>query len=266
MWRPMRQAAERFLDELAESARRTVAEGYYKVDDAKLPRRSLLNAVKGSKRTPVIAEVKFRSPAEGSLRSHGQVRMIAEAYQRGGVVGISVLTEPKHFEGRLEYVTEVKKTVAVPVLMKDIIIDTFQIDAAERVGADSILLMSSIFAAGYPTSSLDRMIEHAHNRRLEVLLEAHTDEEFKLSLETKADLVGINNRDLETLEVSLDTSRTLLRKEYDRHSKPVICESGISKRSQILELRSLGADGFLVGSAIMKSKEPEHAVRSLTGL
>ena len=226
----------------------------------------MLEAVRSCKRTPVIAEIKFRSPAEGSLRSHSRVGMIAEAYQRGGVVGISVLTEPKHFQGRLEYVTEVKKSVTLPVLMKDIIIDTVQIDAAERSGADSILLMASLFMPGSSTPPLDRMIHHAHDLRLEVLLEAHTDEEFKSSLETEADLVGINNRDLDTLDVSLDTSRALLRKQYDTHSKPVICESGISKRSEMLELSSLGADGFLVGSAIMRSKHVEQAVRSLTGV
>jgi indole-3-glycerol phosphate synthase len=261
----MRQTARSFVAELAASARKTVAEGYYSVDDAGLPRRSILEAMRKSERTPIIAEVKFRSPAEGSLRPHGDVGEIAGAYQRGGVVGISVLTEPKHFEGRLEYATQAKRSVSVPVLMKDVIIDAVQIDAAERVGADVVLLMASIFTADLAASSLDRMIEYAHDRRLEVLLEAHSDEEFRLSLETRADLVGINNRDLQTLEVSLDVSRTLLRKKYDRNTKLVICESGISKRSEILELSSLGADGFLIGSAIMKTRNLEQTVRSLTG-
>ena len=85
-------------------------------------------------------------------------------------------------------------------------------------------------------------------------------------MKSEADLVGINNRDLHTLEVSLDTSRRLLRKNIDKNAKPVICESGISKRSEILELSSLGADGFLVGSALMKSKDLEQAVRNLTGV
>jgi len=262
----MGPAAESFVAKLAAAARRTIAEGYYRAaDGSKLPRRSMRQALARSRGTPVIGEVKFRSPAEGPLRSQGEVGKIAGAYQRGGVVGISVLTEPKHFEGRLEYVGEVKRATSVPVLMKDIVINTVQIDAAERVGADAILLMASIFAAGFGAASLERMVEYAHERRLEVLLEAHTDEEFRASLETGADLVGINNRDLDTLEVSLDTSRTLLGRGYDKNSKLVICESGISKRSEILELSSLGADGFLVGSAIMKSKDPEQAVRSLTG-
>jgi indole-3-glycerol phosphate synthase len=262
----MRQSAESFVAELARSARATISEGYYEVEDAKLPRRSMRDALRLSKGTPVIAEVKFRSPSEGSLRSHSEVGKIAEAYERGGVSGISVLTEPKHFEGRIEYVSEVKRSVSVPVLMKDIFIDPVQVDAADRVGADVILLMASIYAKGHSTSSLDHMIEYAHKKRLEVLMEAHTEEEFRLSLETGADIVGINNRDLDTLEVSLETSRSLLRKNYDKRSKPVICESGISKRAEILELSSLGADGFLVGSAIMKSKDIEQTVRSLTGV
>lgn len=261
----MRQVTRNFVHELAEAAVKNVAAGYYAVDDARLPRRSLKESLRRAGPTPVIAEVKFRSPAEGKLRAESDVGTIARAYERGGVAGISVLTEPRHFEGRIEYVAQVKRSVSIPVLMKDIFVNTVQIDAADRAGADVILLMASVFANGLSTSSLERMIEYAHDRRLEVLMEAHTDEEFRLSLETGADIVGINNRDLETLEVSLETSRRLLGSRYPRRSKPVISESGISKRSEILELRGLGADGFLVGSAIMKSSDLEGTVRSLTG-
>jgi indole-3-glycerol phosphate synthase len=150
--------------------------------------------------------------------------------------------------------------------MKDIVIDPIQIRAAALAGADAILLMASIFAARFSTNSLGEMVDLAHEKGLEVLLEAHTEGEYVESLKSGADLVGINNRNLHTLEVSLDTSRRLLRKNIDKNAKPVICESGISKRSEILELSSLGADGFLVGSAIMKSKDLEQAVRNLTGI
>ncbi|MDA4121620.1 MAG: indole-3-glycerol-phosphate synthase [Thaumarchaeota archaeon] len=262
----MRQGDESFVAELAASARKTIGEGYYNLEDAKLPHRSMVEAIAHTGRTPVIAEVKFRSPAEGSLRSHSEVAKIAEAYQRGGVAGISVLAEPKHFEGRLEYVTEVKRSVTIPVLMKDIVIDPIQISAAALAGADVILLMASIFAARLSKNSLGQMVDLAHEKGLEVLLEAHTEEEYIGALQSGADLVGINNRNLHTLEVSLDTSRRLLRKNIDKNSKPVVCESGISKRSEILELSSLGADGFLVGSAIMKAKDLEQAVRNLTGV
>ena len=255
-----------FVEELASSARATIDEGYYNVVDSGLEHRSMVAAIRGVKDTPIIAEVKFRSPAEGSLRSHDDVSRIAEAYERGGVAGISVLAEPKHFEGRLEYVTEVKRGATVPVLMKDIVVDQVQIDAAARVGADVILLMASIFGAGLSREPLGRMIDHAHEKGLEVLLETHTVGEYESSLRSGADLVGINNRDLHTLRVSLDTSRTLLRKGLTKNSKPVISESGISRRDEVVELTSLGADAFLVGSALMKSKDPEAEVRSLRGV
>ena len=138
-----------------------------------------------------------------------------------------MLTEPKHFDGRLEFLTAVKRSVQVPVLMKDIIIDPVQIDAARNAGADAVLLMDVIFRSRLSSFSLDYMIEHAHARGLEVLLEAHTENEYLESLQSKADMVGINNRNLKTLEVSLDTSRSLLRKHP--HSKIVVCESGFSK-------------------------------------
>ncbi len=246
-----------------ESARQTISEGYYKAETSNLPRRSLRDSILSARGLPLIAEVKFRSPSEGQLRRGGDLLDLALRYQRGGAAAISVLTEPKHFEGRLEYLTAVKRNVGIPVLMKDIVIDPVQIDAAERAGADAVLLMDIIYRARLSGFSLDRMIEHAHSRGLEVLLEAHTELEYVESLQTQADVVGINNRDLRTLDVSLDTSRTLLARHG--HPKTVVCESGLTKRAELEELRSLGADGFLVGSALMRSGDAEAAVRGLVG-
>jgi indole-3-glycerol phosphate synthase len=259
----MQRPNRNFVYTLAESARKTISEGYYTVDESKFPRRSLKAAIQGSKRIPVITEVKFRSPAEGSLREHDDVAEIARMYERGGAAGISVLTEPKHFEGRIEYLARVKASVSIPVLMKDIILDPVQIEAAQKIGADAILLMASIFKADLSELSLDAMTDLAHSKGLEVLLEAHTKDEYLTALDSSADVIGINNRDLETLQVSLDTSRTLLSQR--KASKIVISESGLSKRSELLELQSLGADGFLVGSSLMKSKNIEGAVRELVG-
>jgi len=259
----MPRPSDDFIATLAESARRTISEGYYNVQDANMAPRSLRNALLTAKGIPLITEVKFRSPAEGLLRKSTDVREIALKYQRGGAAGISVLTEPKHFEGRLEYLTAVKRSVGIPVLMKDIVIDPVQIDAARKAGADAILLMAILFKARLSNFGLEQLIEHAHARGLEVLLEAHTESEYLESLQSSADIVGINNRNLKTLEVSLDTSRDLLRGHA--HSKTVICESGFSKTSELAELRSLGADGFLVGSALMKSGDIEKTVRELVG-
>jgi indole-3-glycerol phosphate synthase len=259
----MQQPNRSFIYTLAESARKTISEGYYEVQETRLPRRSLRGAIRPGPRIPIITEVKFRSPAEGTLRAVDDVVAIAQSYERGGAAGVSVLTEPKHFDGRIQYLSRVKKAVSLPVLMKDIVVSPIQIEAASRIGADAVLLMASIFRAKLADAPLDAMVGLAHAKGLEVLLEAHTKEEYVIALASSADIVGINNRDLETLQVSLDTSRRLLLQGKD--SKTVISESGLSRRSELLELRALGADGFLVGSSLMRSKDIEGSVRELAG-
>jgi indole-3-glycerol phosphate synthase len=265
-----------FIFTLARSAAQNIAEGYYR-DLGDVPEerqhRSLKKAILRSKLVPLVAEIKFTSPAEGKLREVGDVASIAGAYERGGVAGISVLTEPRHFDGDIKYVPLVKRSVKVPVLMKDIVIDPVQVDAGVRVGADAILFIAAIFMNRLANASLEQMLDRAHAGGLEVLFEAHTENEYLFALESGADIIGINNRDLGTLEVSLETSRRLLARGREERvglriagrDAPVISESGITNRRDIDELRALGADGFLVGSALMKSADLEREVRSLTG-
>jgi indole-3-glycerol phosphate synthase len=265
-----------FIFTLAQSAAANIAEGYYR-DLGEEPKpeahRSLKDAILNSKYTALIAEIKFTSPAEGKLRPVGDVKSIARAYESGGVAGISVLTEPKHFEGDIRYIPLVKKFVKVPVLMKDIVIDPVQIDAAAKVGADAILLIAAIFMNHLAKANLEDMCALAHTRGLEVLLEAHTENEFMFALDSGADLIGINNRNLDTLEVSLETSKTLMAVGKDQlqrlymagKHKPIISESGLRAKKEIDELRSLGIDGFLVGSALMKSRDIQKKVKQLTG-
>ncbi len=272
-----RKGESDFIFTLAESAAKNIEGGYYHKlgrQPANMPpRRSLKRAILRSRVTPLIAEVKFNSPAEGRLRQAGDVASIARAYERGGVAGISVLTEPRHFDGDVRYVPMVKRSVGVPVLMKDIVIDPVQIDAAARLGADAVLFIAAIFVNRLARASLGEMFARARARGLEVLFEAHREEEYVLALDSEADLVGINNRNLNTLEVSLETTRRLLaygRDERERlrragKDKPVISESGIKSRDEVKGLAEMGADGFLVGSAFMKSADPERAVRLLTG-
>ena len=188
---------------------------------------------------------------------------MARLYARGGAVAISVLTEEKHFEGRLEFVPDVKDAVGIPVLMKDIFLDPVQIDAAERIGADAVLLIAGLFTRALSAASLQEMIAHSHSRGLEVLLETHTAEEYLMAGQTEADLVGINNRNLDTLEVSLDTSYRLLG-SYP-HVKPVVCESGIKTRKQAVSLIKAGANALLIGSTLMRSRDPTESIRRLAG-
>ena len=213
-----------FIFKLAESAARSIDEGYYReLGDKPKPQaqRSLKAAILASKYVPLIAEIKFTSPAEGKLRSPGDVKGIARAYERGGVAGISVLTEPKHFDGDIEYLPLVKKSVEVPVMMKDIIIDPVQVDAGAEMGADAVLLIAAIFMNRLARASLEDMCVLAHGRGMEVMLEAHTKNEYLFALESGADVIGINNRNLDTLEVSLETSKKLLA--WERRTGAPVC-------------------------------------------
>ena len=237
--------------------------GRYEVDRHPSPRRSLRRAIAATNFLPIIAEVKYRSPAEGPIRRAEGAAGMARLYARGGAVAISVLTEEKHFEGRLEFVPDVKDAVGIPVLMKDIFLDPVQIDAAERIGADAVLLIAGLFTRALSAASLQEMIAHSHSRGLEVLLETHTAEEYLMAGQTEADLVGINNRNLDTLEVSLDTSYRLLG-SYPR-VKPVVCESGIKTRKEAVSLIKAGANALLIGSTLMRSRDPTESIRRLAG-
>jgi len=259
----MQRAGEEFLSRLAASAREAVAMGRYEVDRHPSPRRSLRRAIAATNFLPIIAEVKYRSPAEGPIRRAEGAAGMARLYARGGAVAISVLTEEKHFEGRLGFVPNVKDAVGIPVLMKDIFLDPVQIDAAERIGADAVLLIAGLFTRALSAASLQEMIAHSHSRGLEVLLETHTAEEYLMAGQTEADLVGINNRNLDTLEVSLDTSYRLLG-SYPR-VKPVVCESGIKTRKEAVSLIKAGANALLIGSTLMRSRDPTKSIRRLAG-
>ncbi len=261
--RPMQQSDESFLARLVTSARARVANGYYDVMVEKRGRRlSLAGSLVRGGRIPIIAEVKFRSPADGRLTEPKSVREVAETYEEGGASGISVLTEPEHFDGRLDYILTVKQAAGIPVLMKDIFVDELQVTAADRLGADAVLLIVGVFADGGAAIGLERMLASVHAKGMEALVEVHDEDELAIALSSSADVVGINNRNLSDLSVSLDVSRRLLRK--GPFAKPVICESGIRTRDQIESLVALGAGGFLVGSELMKSGDPAGALRILS--
>jgi len=255
-----------FLDVLALSAKATVEAGYYEHSGKQLyPPVSLRNAILHTRHTPVIAEVKGASPSAGVIRENFEAGRIASAMARGGAVGISVLTEPEHFDGSLSNLTTVRKAVYLPVLMKDIIVSTVQLDAAARIGANAVLLIQSVYDRGYGELNVDEMIEEAHMRQLEVLLEVHEEGEFLRAVMSDADLVGINNRNLATLKVDLNVTKQIL----DRNQLPgmlVVSESGIRSPNDIRFLGGCGAKAFLIGSAVMSADDVESKVREFTML
>ena len=252
-----------FLDALAQTAKATIDTGYYKgTPPAKVVSASLKQAIMQSTAAAVICEVKGSSPSRGTIRTDFAPDEIAKSMARGGATGISVLTEPKHFGGSMNSLAKVRHATNLPLLMKDIILSTIQLDAAHQAGANAVLLIQALFDRGYCQHDSAKMIAEAHRRNLEVLLEAHTREEFNSAVNSAADLVGINNRDLRTLEVNLNVTRGILADEVT-NGKIIVSESGINSASDMLFLRENGAHAFLVGSAVMTADSVEAKVREL---
>lgn len=250
-----------FLDILAADAKRTVSEGYYQIDlDATHSALSLRRAIEECPLNAVISEIKKASPTLGSIRTRIDPAVIALEMEEGGATGISVLTEPVHFKGKLDSIRRVREAVKAPILMKDIIIDPAQIEAASRTGADVILLIKAIFDRGHSMYCLDEMIALAHGKGLEVLLETHTDQEFKGALQSDADLIGINNRNLKTLEVDLGVTERILE-SHELEDKIIVSESGVKTPQDLLRMKETGARAFLIGSALMQADDIREAVR-----
>lgn len=250
-----------FLDILARDAKETINKGYYEIlTQTAVPHVSLKKAIRESKAVPVITEIKAASPSKGTIRKNLKADRIAEAMEKGGAAGISVLTEPKHFNGSLNYLTQARDTVKLPILLKDIIISPVQLEAASKAGANAALLIQALFDRGYCECDVQEMIAKAHSKNLEVLLETHTSEEFRSAVRTHADLVGINNRNLATLNVDLEVTKRILERN-DAEGKIVVSESGINTPADLRFLRECGANAFLVGSAIMSADNIEEKVR-----
>jgi indole-3-glycerol phosphate synthase len=250
-----------FLDTLAQSARTTIDSGYYEtLNEPVTSSISLKKAILEAENAPVITEIKAASPSAGTIREHIQASSVAESMEKGGAVGISVLTEPKHFNGSLHSLAEARRTVKLPILMKDIILSPVQLDVASKAGANVALLIEALFDRGYCECSIHEMIARAHSAGLEVLLEAHTADEFRSAVRTHADLVGINNRNLATLKVDLNVTKAILERNREE-GKVVVSESGINTATDLRFLRECGAQAFLIGSAVMLADNVEAKVR-----
>ncbi len=250
-----------FLAKLIQDAKKRVQDGYYDIDEAIFHQQvSLKRAVKSAQRNAIIAEIKPVSPACGPLRPDIDPIRAAKQLEAGGAIALSVLTEPDNFGGSLENLRQVRKHVQLPLLMKDIVIHEKQIEAGRKAGADSILLIESAFS-NYPIASLNRMIRCAHDFQLEVVLEIHDAKELRQALNSDADIVGFNNRNLSTLETDLDTTAQLMTATDRDTDKVLISESGFESAEDIRKVKTARVDGFLIGSSIMLSEDLERKVR-----
>jgi indole-3-glycerol phosphate synthase len=249
------------LRRLVNNSQIAIDDGIYDID-VKLQKsnQDFLNIIKSNTHPTLLTEVKFSSPSLGKIATISDPVSIAKQMILGGSTALSVLTQPHLFNGSPEYFMQVRQAVDVPMLMKDIMIDTIQIDAAEKLGADYMLIIQSLFDQGY-LKDIDEFIEYGHKKGLLVLLEIHTKQEFQNALKTNADLIGINNRNLDTLEINLKTTKTVLE-GYEK-TRPILTESGINTQEDIQYLKKCGADAFLIGSSVMKSDNIKEYVKTL---
>lgn len=206
----------------------------------------------------VIAEVKKASPSVGLIRPDFDPASIAVSYQAGGASAISVLTDERFFQGSTAYLREVKMAATLPVLRKDFIIDEYQVYESRVAGADAILLI----VAALDADALASLMNRAAEIDLDCLVEVHNEAEMAVAVEVGAPVIGINNRDLQTFEVSIDTTARLLPM-MPRAKK--VSESGIHSREDMVRLGSMGVDAVLIGEALMRQDDIEGKLRELIG-
>jgi indole-3-glycerol phosphate synthase len=207
--------------------------------------------------TSVIAEYKRRSPSAGAIREGASVTDVVRAYERGGAVALSVLTEQDHFGGSLSDLEEARRATELPLLRKDFTVDPYQVYEARAMGADAVLLVVGAL-------SMEQLgMLHGISRELELdsIVEVHDEHELECALQIDADVIGINNRNLEDFSVDLQRTCDLL---VDVPAgKTVVSESGIFSRADVESLEGVGVDAVLVGEALMRAPDPEAACRDL---
>ena len=256
----LRDILQRKAGEVAErSARVPLRDLVARVADAP-PVRGFAAAIESKVATgapAVIAEVKKASPSKGVIRADFDPAAIARSYEAGGAACLSVLTDVDFFQGADGFLQQARSACALPVLRKDFIVDPYQVVEARVLGADCILLI----AAALDDDRLARLSEQALDLGMDVLVEVHDLAELERALQVPAPLLGINNRNLRTFEVSLDTTLALRRAvPADRR---LVTESGILGPDDVQRMRDAGVDAFLVGEAFMRAADPGAALRRL---
>lgn len=206
--------------------------------------------------TGIIAEFKRKSPSKGIINANASVEETTRGYARSGASGLSVLTDHEFFGGSNDDLQTARSVNTCPILRKDFVIDEYQIVEAKSIGADAILLIAAVLLAERCKS----LAAFAHRLGLEVLLEVHDEDELKSNLGSGADLIGVNNRNLKTFEVTIDTSKQLSK--LIPKDVVSVSESGISTPATILELREHGYRGFLIGENFMRQHDPARVAEA----
>ena len=211
----------------------------------------------GNRRYTLITEIKKASPSKGIIREDFNPRELARSYEKGGASCLSVLTDTTYFKGSNDYIAQIKKIVSLPILRKDFIIDPLQVIESKTLGADCILII-----VGMNSIEDNKKIEYmALDIGLECILEVHSLEELEATKHFSSNIIGINNRDLNTFVTDIETTIKLLPRVPK--NKTIISESGLSKKSDLVRLANLGVSSFLVGESLMKQQDVEKATRSI---
>ena len=255
------------LDEIIDYKRSFVAENRERIPLCTLEKQcegsgtplSLFEGLVGGGDIAVIAEVKKASPSKGIIREDFDPMNIAKTYDINGASAISVLTDEKYFQGSDKYLSDIARVVEVPVLRKDFIIDTYQVYESKAIGASAVLLI----AASLSALELASLLRDCRELELDALVEVHTQDEVLLAIDTGADIVGVNNRDLRTFETDLQTTYGLLDTIPD--DRVIVSESGINNREEIERLRDAGVDAVLVGERLMREADIGRSLRELLG-
>ncbi len=257
-----------FLQQIAEE-KRMMVEGKKKYgslerlqERAKAGNKRPFHAVFHSRQRKdgkIIAEIKKASPSRGILKKDLNVTVLARQYQQGGASAVSVITESKHFMGSLGFIPLVKRVTSLPVLRKDFIVDPYELYESKAYGADAVLLIGEMLEP----AEIDEFLVTARTLDLDVLLEVHSRETYEKVAAMKGFLLGINNRNLETMKVDLGTTASLL--PLVPPDTPVIVESGIEERDHVKRFVDRGVSGFLIGTSLVLADDPVRKLRELRG-
>ena len=259
----MTEHAPTYLDRIVPAVLRRLEERRHRLPEAELagmaaagPRPSFAEAV-GAPGVSLIAEVKRASPSKGAIRPGLDVGQVVRTYETSGARAISVLTEQDHFRGSLDDLRAAAECTGLPLLRKDFVVDAYQIHEARVFGASAVLLIAALLADDH----LHRLAGLAFDLGLDVLLEVHDAAETARALQVPGAVVGVNNRDLRTFDVSLDTTAALAG--LVPRDRLLVGESGIGTHADVTRLAACGVDAVLVGESILRSADMGAAIRSL---
>ncbi len=221
--------------------------------------RSFRKAITKHRQLNLICELKKASPSEGILREDFQPLRIAEIYEYGGAAALSILTEPHFFKGRPSYLKTVRQVTTVPLLRKDFILESYQLYESALLEADAFLLIASILTE----QEMKSLIELGKNLQMDALVEVHSDDDLKKAIEVGAEIIGINNRDLKTLETDPHRAKRLI--PHIPKGTTIVVESGLRTHDELLSYKSLGVNAFLIGTTLMKSENIGAKLDELLG-